>query len=215
MTKSIRERIYERIRDDITYSRVLPGERLTENRLVEELGASRTPIREALRQLETEGMLTFERNKGITFTKLSPQQVDEIYNIGAILASYAVRLCVERISESDLKYLRNIERKTIKAAKDGDWVEYQKQNRFFHDRLVNNCGNSNLIQVLNNLNMRVYRYQYLAIRTFDKFDTFLSQHRKILEACEAKDGEKASEYMKLHQLTVRDVIIKLLKMIPL
>jgi len=215
MTKSIRERIYESIRDDITYSRFLPGERLTENRLVEQFGASRTPIREALRQLETEGMLTFERNRGITVTKLSAQQVDEIYNISAILVSYAVRLCVERISKSDLKYLRNIEKKTITAAEDGDWIEYQKQNRLFHNRLVNNCGNSNLIQVINTLQMRVYRYQYLAIRAFDNFDIFLSQHRKILEACEAKDIEKASEYMKLHQLTVRDVIIKLLKMIPL
>ena len=91
MPKSIREKIYQKVRDRITYGFLNPGERLIEENLVKEFKVSRTPIRESLRQLENEGLITFERNKGFTVSKLSPKQVDEIYQLPWILEGYAAK----------------------------------------------------------------------------------------------------------------------------
>src|SRR4030043_2088390 len=104
MTESLREKIYQAVRDDITYGRLSSGERLVESMLVERFRASRSPIREALRQLVSEGLITFERNKGITVSKLSTREVDEIYTLRWLLESYAARLTAGKATKKDLKY---------------------------------------------------------------------------------------------------------------
>ena len=207
MKQSLREKIYEKIRDDITFGKFAPGERLIEERLVDEFKASRSPIREALRQLESEGLITFERNKGITIARLSIKQVDEIYTLRWLLESYATRLTAEVFEKKDAPYLRGLQENLRAAVKNMDLKEWLHNNNLFHNFLSDNCGNSNLIQVLGNLKRRVYRYHYITVSIPGHFEAYLEHHEGMLQGCEKNDGEKAEKYMKLHLQTIKDVLI--------
>ena len=207
MTNSLRNKIYEKIRDDITYGRFSPGERLIEERLAKEFNASRSPVREALRQLESEGLITFERNKGVTVSKLSIEEVDEIYTLRWLLESYAAHLSAEKATKKDVAYLRGLQERLRVAAKSMDLRDWLHNNMLFHNFLCEHCGNSNLIRVIDNIKRRVYRYQYMAIKIPGQFESSLKHHAGILWACEKNDGEMAEKYMKLHLQTVKDALV--------
>lgn len=198
MNKSLREKIYQKIRDDITYGKFVPGERLVENRLAEEFKSSRSPVREALRQLESDELITFERNKGIVVSKLSIKQVDEIYTMRCLLESYATRLTAENITKGHVVYLRELQKRLEVAAKDVELREWLHNNALFHNFMCEHCGNSNLIQVLDKLKRRVHRYRYIAIRIPGQFESSIKYHAGILRACEESDGKLAEKYMKHH-----------------
>jgi DNA-binding GntR family transcriptional regulator len=208
MPESLREQIYKKIRDDITFGKLSPSERLVEARLVHDFKVSRSPIREALRQLESEGLITFERNRGITITKLSIKQVDEIYSLRWLLESYATRLTAERCEKKDIPYLRDLQEKLSIAAKNMDLRDWLHNNSLFHNFLINHSDNSNLIQVLGNLKRRVYRYHYITVSIPGHFETYLGHHAGMLQGCEKKDGKMAEKYMKLHLQTIKDVLIE-------
>lgn len=214
MSGSVRERIYERIRDDITYAKLSPGERLVEAKLCKEFQASRTPIREALRQLENEGLITFERNKGLTVSKLSLREVEEIYSLRCLLESYAAKLSAERAEKKDVAYLKQIQRHLRRAAKAYDLLAWLNNNTLFHNFFSEHSGNSNLVQILNALKRRVYRYQYMIVRIPGHFGTYLEEHDGILRGVEAKDGEMAERYMRLHMERIRNVLIDYLSKFP-
>ena len=214
MTKSLREKVYQKIRDDITYGKVNPGERLVENKLCEEFKASRSPIREAMRQLESEGLIEFERNKGITVSKLSIKQVDEIYDLRGLLESYATRLNAARATNKDVAFLIDLNKKLRMAAKAYDLKSWLSNNTLFHNFVSGHSGNSNLSQMLDNLKRRVYRYQYMIVRIPGHFESYLRHHEGIIRGYEKKDGKMAERYMKLHLEKIKKVLIEYLKSMP-
>lgn len=214
MTETLRERIYKNIRDDIMQGKLVPGQRLVESMLVERFKASRSPIREALRQLESEGIITFERNKGITVSRLSNQEIEEIYRLRWLLESYAAHVSAERASKKDVMYLKNLHGKLKTAVKNYDLMDWIHNNILFHDYLIENSGNGNLIQVLTNIKRRVYRYHYMIVRIPGHFKTYLEQHEGILRACENNDGKSAEKYMKAHLQTIEKVLIDYLNKFP-
>ena len=214
MTESLREKIYQAVRDDITYGRLSSGERLVESMLVERFRASRSPIREALRQLVSEGLITFERNKGITVSKLSTREVDEIYTLRWLLESYAARLTAGKATKKDLKYLNDLSKKLRAAAKENDLMSWLENNTLFHDFLVHNSGNKNLERTLDTLKRRVYHYKYIIIRIPGHFEEYIQQHEGILEGCETNDGAMAEKYMKVHLQKIKEVLIDYLSKYP-
>jgi len=214
MTESLREKIYQGIRDDITYGKLLPGQRLVESMLVERFKTSRSPIREALRQLESEGLITFERNKGITVSRLTIQEIDEIYSLRWLLESYAAHLSAERATRKDVAYLKDLHGKLKVAAKNSDLVNWIHNNILFHNFFSENPGNNNLQQVLTMIKRRVYRYHYMIVRIPGHFKTYLEHHEGILRACELNDGKMAEKYMKAHVQTIKKVLIDYLNKFP-
>lgn len=205
MNKYMRENIYTTIRDQITYGQINPGERLTESGLATQFKSSRSPVREALRQLESEGLITLERNKGITVSKLSIKQVDEIYSIRWLLESYATRLTAEKATPEEVRVLRGLHEGLKKAAKGLDLEDWLRQNTMFHDFLEERCGNTNLIPILQTLKRRTYRYKYVIIRIPGHFDEYIEHHEGILRGCSKRDGVMAERFMKLHLATVKQV----------
>jgi DNA-binding GntR family transcriptional regulator len=208
-TFSLREKIYQNIRDGITYGNLSPGERLLEDKLAERFKVSRSPIREALRQLESEGLIEFERNKGITVTKLSIKQVDEIYSLRWLLESYAARLSAEIATKNDVKYLRNLNEKLKKAAQAYDLKRWLENNSLFHNFFAEHSGNNNLTQILDILKRRIYRYR-MVVRVPGHFEDYIRHHEGILRGCEKRDGEMAEKYMKIHLEMVKRVTIDFL-----
>jgi len=206
---SLREEIYQKIRDDITSGNLLPGERLLEDKLAKRFKVSRSPVREALRNLESEGLIEFERNKGITVAKLSIKQVEEIYSLRWLLESYATRLSAEIATRDDVKYLRNLHEKLGKAAKVYDLKGWLENNSLFHNFFAEHSGNNNLAQILDILKRKVYRYR-MVVRVPGHFQDYIGHHEGILRGCEKRDGEMAERYMKIHLEMVKRVTIDFL-----
>lgn len=207
MTISLREKIYRKIRDSIVYGKLSPGERLIESSLVKEFRASRSPIREALRQLGSEGLVKLERNKGITVTKLSIKAVDEIYTLRCLLESYATRLTAERVTKKQMVYLRGLQRKLAIASKNLELRDYLNDNTSFHSFFIEHSGNENMIQILDGLRRKIYRYQIMAIYIPGHFESYFEDHESILQACEKNDSETAEKYMRIHLERIRNVMI--------
>ena len=214
MPRSVREKIYEAIRDEITYGELLPGERLTEKELSEKFKASRSTIRECLRQLETEALLTFATHRGFTVSKLSIKQVEEIYNLRGLLESYATRLTAERATPAQVTHLKKLQKGCGQAAKTPDLKSWMKHNSEFHHFFYENCDNENLKILLDTLKRRIYRYQYIIIRVPGHFDSYLNLHQKIIDACANQDGAAAEKYMKQHLDSIKNVLLSQLTDFP-
>ena len=215
MVKLVRERIYEAIRDGITYGELLPGERLVENQLAQAYQASRNTIRECLRQLESEGLLTSENHKGYRVSKYSTKQIEEIYNLRWLLESYAARLTAENITASRLTPLEKSQKGCAKAAAKSDLKAWMAHNTAFHQFFYEHCGNDNLKILLDTLKRRIYRYQYIIITIPGHFDDYLRLHEKIIAACRANDGGAAERYMKCHLNGVRKILLRHLNDFPM
>jgi len=213
--KSLRETIYERIRDDITFGKLFPGQRLTEAVLADTLKASRSPVREALRQLETEGLITFERNKGIEVSRLSTKQVDEIFDIRMVLEGYAAYLTVERgLTEQDWQYLDKLNKSLQQDADKNDEQAWFEHNAGFHNFFRCHSGNRNLEQLISMLERRVYRYKYMSVSFPDQLKYYLEQHNNIIKACKKKDPDLVRVRMQEHLIYVKGVIGEYLKRFP-
>ncbi|MBU1274941.1 MAG: GntR family transcriptional regulator [Proteobacteria bacterium] len=214
MPLSVRERIYEAIRDEITYGELLPGERLTEKELSEKFQASRSTIRECLRQLESEGLLTFESHKGFRVSKLSTRQVEEIYDLRWLLESYATRLTAEKTTPAQVAHLEKLQEGCGKAAHKSDLKAWLKYNTAFHNFFYENCGNDNLKLLLDTLKRRIYRYQYIIIQIPGHFENYLAQHEKIIEACRHNDGRAAEKQMQTHLRGIKKVLLEQFEKFP-
>jgi len=209
--RSIRESVYSKIRDDIAFGKYTPGERIIEGKLAKEFESSRSPIREALRQLEFEGLVVFERNKGVTIAKLSIVEVDEIYSLLSLLESYAASISAKVATKKDVVYLRSLNEKLGVAAKNVDLQAWLQNNLLFHNFICKGCGNGNLIQLVGVLRRRVYRYRYLAVSVPPgNFECYLEDHAGILKGCETNDSKMAQKHMSAHWKTIRNILLNYL-----
>lgn len=209
-SKSVRQDIYERIRDDITYGHLMPGERLTEKKLSDIYHVSRSPIREALRQLQSEGLIRFERNKGMEVPKLTIKQVEEIYDTRALLEGYAVRISVGHLTGDDLRHLSALHKRLIKAARDRDTQAWFDNNALFHGFFREKAQNETLNQLIIMLRRRTFLYQNISLSYERYYEAYIEHHAEILDACKKKDPTLAEEAMRNHVKTTRRAVIEYL-----
>jgi DNA-binding GntR family transcriptional regulator len=214
MPESIREKIYNKIRRDIMVGKLSPGERLVETQLSEELQASRGLIREALLQLTSEGFLTSQKNKGISVAKLTLKQLDELFSLRCLLEAYAVRLAAERSKKKELAQLKTIHQTLIKATKEGALIDWTDANIAFHKFFIQKSDNSHLIQMLNGLRYRTYRYSIVIITIPGAQEIFLKDHENIIKSCELGDPFAAQAFMQEHMENAKNALLDHLKKFP-
>jgi DNA-binding GntR family transcriptional regulator len=166
------DRAYEAIRDDILSGRLAPGERLREEELTRQIGVSRTPIREALRRLESDGYTVVEPNKGASVPVYSKHDVDEIYGLRALLEGHAARRAATRITPEQIAELERINKAMKKEAvvetrgKDIDaHMRRSKLNQDFHEVILTASDNNRLFGIVRQLAQVA-----LSVRTFARFD---------------------------------------------
>ncbi len=204
---SIRDTIYEEIRDSISFGKLHPGERLIETDLAQQFNSSRSPIREALRMLESEGLIRSEKNKGYTVAKLSARDVDEIYGIRRILGGYAARLTAQSITEEQIAYLEELNGRLRASGEKGDLKAWIEDNDRFHRFFSLQCGNENLRLLLDMLQRRIHRYLYTIVQIPGHFSKYVEQHEKIVEGCKEGNPDKVGTYMEAHLETVRTITL--------
>lgn len=196
---SVRERTYEFLKSSVLSGHFNPGERLTEEHLAKKLGVSRTPVREALHKLESEGLIKPLETRGFIVSRDSKDEVEELFELRAILEGYALRIISEKISEEDLKQLDRLVGGAEDALRKKRMEEVFKWNTKFHDTLHGIVvDKKRLHRLLVNIRKYVLRYRMDTLQYPDGGKRAVDGHRKILLALRLKDPDLCERMMREH-----------------
>lgn len=194
--QTLREKILETIREAILKGSLKPGEKVAEPELAERFGISRTPIREAFRQLESEGYLTVIPRKGAVVTSLSERDVAEFYSIKSILEGYAARIASERLSDKEIERLETINGRLEQLAREGDVKTFFRVHNEFHELFIKAAGNEKLYELISHLMMKFNRPRMASLSLPGRMEISVQEHRKIIDAFKSKDGERADNLVR-------------------
>ena len=195
-----KDRVYQSIKDRIL-SRVLAGGTvLQEAELAKDLGVSRTPVREALRLLEKEGLVTITAGRGAFVSSHSWKEVDEICVIREVVEALATRLVAHRLEKKQIEGLEQLLYKARQDLARGDYEAVMEADVIFHDTLNNQCGNNKLIGIIEVMTnqSRLNELRILTSRLPGHLELSLQEHGEILEAIRARDGDRAERAMREH-----------------
>jgi DNA-binding GntR family transcriptional regulator len=185
---TLRERILETIRDAIMSGSLKPGEKVAEPELAARFGISRTPIREAFRQLESEGYLSVIPRKGALVASFSPKDVEEFYAIKSILEGYAARKACSRLSTREINKLEGINDKLREIAAEGDVRHFFKVHNNFHDTFIRGAGNEKLHDMIEGLLKKFQRLRLASLSIPGRMLISVEEHEKIIEAFRSRDA---------------------------
>ena len=193
---TLREKILETIRDAIIAGSLKPGEKVAEPELAERFGISRTPIREAFRQLESEGYLTVIPRKGAVVVSFSEKDVEEFYAIKSILEGYAARRACENLTPRELEKLQTINGKLLHLADDGDFKNFFKVHNDFHEQFIRAADNEKLYDLIMNLVGKFQRLRTASLSLPGRMHISVEEHEKIIAAFRQKDAELAEQLVR-------------------
>lgn len=183
----LRDEVYLSIKEAILTGELTPGERLSIGRLLQEIGFSPTPIREALLKLEQEGFVSRLQRGGFIVSRFTKKDIEEIFEIRSLLESHAVGLAMNHIQTKDIKWLeKNIEESEQFILKN-KLNKVSTLNTEFHDYLNRLSKNDRLLFLINELRDRIYQYRSAILRVPEKAEISIDHHRKMIQAIKKKD----------------------------
>ena len=194
----LHDQVAGRIRDLIIEGRLEPGARIDETTLVERLGVSRTPFREALRTLAAEGLVVIRPSKGSVVRKLTPGDVFSMLEVLAHLERLAGRLACERAGDAEVAALLELHARMLALYARRDRLPYYKLNQEFHSRLAALSGNATLVEVQGNIQARLKRIRYIGNERAERWAAAVGEHEAMAAALRARDGERLGEAMARH-----------------
>ncbi len=193
--QTLREKIVESIREAIIRGSLKAGERVAESEIAERLGISRTPVREAFRQLESEGFLTVTPRRGAVVSPVTEKDVMEFYAIKSILEGHAARIATDKLTERDLRRMEELNNQLEEFARKGDSKACYRVHNEFHEVFLRACGNDKLCKLVQNLVQQFQRFR-ISLHVAGKIDRAIEQHHAIVKAFEARDADLAERLVK-------------------
>lgn len=205
---SLRGRVFNRLREDILSGKYQEHEELKEVAIGEELGVSRTPVREAFRQLELEGLIQIIPNKGAYVTGITAKDVKDIYMIRSSLEGMCAGLATENITKEQLEELEeNVYLASFHASK-GHMEQMTELDNRFHDILYSACNSKMLERLLVDFHQYVARIRQKTLSTKERGIASNDEHRQIMEAIKAGNKEEAERLATLHIHNAYENIVK-------
>lgn len=194
----LRDVVFNTLRQAILTGELKPGERLMEIHLASRLGVSRTPIREAIRKLELEGLVIMIPRRGAEVAKITEKSMQDVLEVRRALDTLCVELACERISEEELEQLKEACDEFEQATHTKDPKKIAQADVRLHDIIVKATRNNRLVQLVSNLSEQMYRYRFEYIKDDSKHQGLVEEHRIIYESIRNKDKTTAAETSKLH-----------------
>ena len=194
----LREEVFHTLRQAILKGEMKPGFRLREISLSNELGVSRTPIRDAIRMLEQEGLVVMEANKGAYVAEISKQELNDVLELRRSLEALAIEKASERISEKELEQLDKAAEEFASLAMSDNLMELAEADVRFHDVIYRATDNQRLIQLLFNLREQMYRYRVEYLKREEVHENLLVEHKRIIETIAARDMDAAVDAVCQH-----------------
>lgn len=196
--KPLAIQVAEEIRRLIRANQLVSGQRLYEQRLCERLAVSRTPLREALRILSAEGLVTISPNKGARVAESSIEDIFHMFEAMSVLEGSCARLAAECLTNRDLERMEQIHEQLEISHRNGDPEGYMSWNREFHEFVQEKAGNPVLRKIASGLRDVILLHRYHQIYRPGRFDESMEEHRRLVEAFRARDSQRAERLMQAH-----------------
>ena len=194
----LRDVVFNKLRQAILRGELKPGERLMEIQLANKLGVSRTPIREAIRKLELEGLVLMIPRKGAEVAEITEKSLRDVLEVRRALEELAVQLACEKITKEEIRELERVAKEFQQVVNSSDITEIAEVDVCFHDIIYTATDNQKLIQLLNNLREQMYRYRVEYLKRDGVFPQLIAEHEAIIRHIENNEKEKATEVMCRH-----------------
>lgn len=207
---SLGDRVYKAIRDLISGRVFPPGSKLNVERLCRDLGVSRTPVWDAMKRLEAEGLVETVPRQGVFVLNFSVEKVREIYTVREVLEGLAARLAAERVGPGELAALESVIRRQEAAVRAVDFERYSRADLDFHSRVLAAAKNHLLSRLLESVygQMLVLRLRTLSLR--ERIQWSFAEHTRVFEAVAAHNPERAEAAARTHvRMVMQDAMTAL------
>ncbi len=207
----LRDVVFNTLRQAILRGELKPGERLMEIHLAEKLGVSRTPIREAIRKLELEGLVTMIPRRGAEVARITEKNLRDVLEVRRELDAFSCELACDRITKQEGEELYRACEEFAAATATRDATVIAAADVKLHDIIVNAAGNERLTEILNNLSEQMYRYRFEYIKDTSNYEKLVEEHRIIYESILKKDKQTAARTARVHIDNQERAILNLLR----
>ena len=204
---TLNQKVYQQLRRKLLNGELALGAQLDERILAEELGVSRTPLREAIGQLVKEGIIDYRPYRGNYVRTFTAKQVNDLYEVRKALESLAMRLAIRKLSQEHIEQIQAILDDVQAALVRGDIAAYTEADRRFHDTILHITGNETLIEALDRLAAQIQMVRTLANRDPEVVERTAHERPRILAALEARNADEAALLMEEHIDGVRRSVV--------
>lgn len=192
------QKVYRVLKTKIVKGILKPQAKLLEGKIAQQLGVSRTPVREAIQKLIAEGFVKKTPNLSLFVIEISPFEYQEVLQVRAILEGLAACLLAKKITEIEIKQLEENIEQTKDSVSANNLLVFADLNFRFHNLIVNNCGNNYLKKILNDLYNKYPQYRMRTLGFAGRLDSALEEHRKILEALKKREEKNVDRLSQEH-----------------
>jgi DNA-binding GntR family transcriptional regulator len=196
--KPLGEIVFDYLKNAIISGELKPGERLMEISIAQQLGVSRTPVREAIRKLEKEKFIEMIPRKGAYVSSTTLKDMLEVLEVRRLIEGFASELAAERMSDESLAELFRTHKAFLKALDDQDTDSMVALDNEFHDLIFMSAENSKLLEIQRSLSEQVMRYRLSYFNEFRNYDELREMHEQIYDAIEKKDAKRAGDVARQH-----------------
>ena len=204
----LRDVVFNTLRQAILRGELKPGERLMELALAERLGVSRTPIREAMRKLELEGLVVMVPRRGAQVANITEKDLNDVLEVRIALENVAIEKACTRMTEEGMEAIERAAREFERMIEEKDLVNMAQADVAFHEAIYEAADNKRLMQVLNNLREQIYRYRVEYLKEDETRDELVREHRELMLAIRNKDIQAAQDISFRHIENQRKAIVQ-------
>jgi DNA-binding GntR family transcriptional regulator len=203
----LRDEVYLSIKEAILTGEFTPGERISIGRLLQEIGFSPTPIREALLKLEQEGFVSRLPRGGFVVSRFTQKDIDQIFDIRSLLESYAIGLAIQHIKKEDILWLEENIRESEQFIQKKELNKVSKLNTEFHDYLNRLSENERLLSIINELRDQIFQFRSAILKVPLKAKISIDHHKKMIDAIKKRDIELLKNLAQEHIQIGKEVIL--------
>ena len=204
--QALHDEVVRRIRDLIIEGQLAPGARIPERELCDLFHISRTPLREALKLLASEGLVDLRHHRGATVSTITVRDVDDMFQVMSALEALAGETAAAHAPDNAIAEIEALHRRMLAHHARRELSEYFRLNQQIHERLIEAAGNPVLTHIYRGLNTRIRRARYMANLSQDRWDQAVAEHEEILQALRARNGERLGRLLREHLLHKADVV---------
>lgn len=207
----LRGQVYKNLKASILNGVLPPNKRLIEERLAEEMGTSRTPVREAIQKLEKEGLIHKLPKGGFAVSTITDEDIEEVFGIRSVLEGYAGYLATSRATDDDIRSLEETVRQEEEFLRRKDTEEIIRLNTEFHDKLYKAAKSSKLYSIINDLRDYIYRYRIIIFRYEGMAEISIKDHKDMIGLMKAKNARQVEKLVRKHIIRGGELVKKKMK----
>ena len=211
---SLHDSLVRDIREMVLDGTLAPGQRVPERFLTEQFGVSRTPLREAIRALASEGTLELLPNRGARVTKVSAKEVDELFEVMGVLEALSGELAAKKATNSDIAEVKALHYQMVLHFTRKELIAYFHLNQRIHEKILEIAGNEILMNMYQTLAFRIRRARYVANISETRWSTAVKEHEELLAALESRNGEKLGRLLRRHLANTCEIVRKAIEDSP-